>query len=181
MLISFQDAFWTDLGRSWPPKVPKMTPTWRPKTTQNRAKIYSKNDQNFDRTKRRPGGAFWTRPAECATPKEGLYGGPKTPPKKICSKMQKIIAKILASLATSAIASRDLTRRSPRPSGAGGGLPPPRGTTAARPSLFYCPWGLTCFVFVDLCDSCNIDMHNRLWDSVLFESFGAILEGLEPS
>jgi hypothetical protein len=60
-------------------------------------------------------------------------------------------------------------------------LPPPRGNTAARPSLFYCPWGLTCFVFVDLCDSCNIDMHNRLWDSVLFESFGAILEGLEPS
>ena len=65
--------------------------------------------------------------------------------------------------------------------GAGGGLPPPRGNTAARPSLFYCPWGLKCFVFVDLCDICNIDMHNRLWDSVLFEPFGAILEGLEPS
>ena len=37
--ISFQDAFWTDLGPSWPPKVPKMTPNWHPKTTPNRPKI----------------------------------------------------------------------------------------------------------------------------------------------
>ena len=39
MLISFQDAFWTELGPSWPPKVPKMTPNWRPKTAPNRPKI----------------------------------------------------------------------------------------------------------------------------------------------
>ena len=39
MKISFQDAFWTELGRTWAPKVPKMTPTWRqddPKSTKNR-------------------------------------------------------------------------------------------------------------------------------------------------
>ena len=42
MLISFQDAIWTQLGRSWPPKGPKMTPRWRPKTAQNRSKIESK-------------------------------------------------------------------------------------------------------------------------------------------
>ena len=40
--IWLQDAFWTELGASWAPKVPKMTPTWRPKTTQNRPKIESK-------------------------------------------------------------------------------------------------------------------------------------------
>ena len=31
MLISFQDTFWTELGPTWPPKVPKMTPRWLPK------------------------------------------------------------------------------------------------------------------------------------------------------
>ena len=66
------------------------------------------------------------------------------------------------------------------PSG-GGGLPPPRGNTAARPSLVYCPSGKKFFVFVDLCDICHIDMHNCLWDSVLLEPFGVIFECLEPS
>jgi hypothetical protein len=47
MLIGFQDAFWTDLGRSWPPKVPKMTPTWRPKTTKNHPKIDIEKRSNF--------------------------------------------------------------------------------------------------------------------------------------
>ena len=78
-----------------------------------------------------------------------------------------------------ALSAEYLTRRSPLPFGAGGGLPPPRGNTDARPSLSYCPSGYKCFVFVDLCDICNIDMHHRLCDSVLFEPFGAILEGLE--
>ena len=45
-------------------------------------------------------------------------------------------------------------------------LPPPRGNTAARPPIHYCPWGLKCFVFIDLCDICNIDMRNCLGDSV---------------
>ena len=31
MFISFQDAFWTELGPTWSPKGPKMTPTWPPK------------------------------------------------------------------------------------------------------------------------------------------------------
>ena len=47
MLISFQDAFWTELGRTWPPQVPKMTPTWRPKTRQNRSKIDAKTYTKF--------------------------------------------------------------------------------------------------------------------------------------
>ena len=43
---------------------------------------------------------------------------------------------------------------------------------------FLCPVVL---LFIDLCDICHIDVHNCLWDSVLLEPFGAILEGLEPS
>ena len=75
----------------------------------------------------------------------------------------------------------DLARPAPPHEGAGGGLPPPRGNTGARPSLFYCPSGVQCFVFVDLCDICNIDMRNCLANSGLLEPFGVILEGLEPS
>ena len=58
-------------------------------------------------------------------------GGKRPPPKKICSKMQRSIAKILAPLATSAIASRYLARRGPAPSVRAadclpqGGTPPP--------------------------------------------------------
>ena len=48
MSIGFQDALWTDLGRSWPPKVPKMTPRWRPKTSQNRPKIVSQKSSKFE-------------------------------------------------------------------------------------------------------------------------------------
>ena len=75
------------------------------------------------------------------------------------------------------------------PSG-GGELPPPRGNTAARPTLVYCHTGKKFFVFIDLYDICNIDMRNCLGDSVspslrrlrcLLEPLGAILEGLEPS
>ena len=73
---------------------------------------------------------------------------------------------------------------------AGGGLPPPRGNTGARPTNHYCASGEAFFVFVDLCDICNIDMHNCLGDSVspiprrlrcLLEALGPILAGLEPS
>ena len=85
---------------------------------------------------------------------------------------------ILATWATSATAAGDLTRRKLRPCRAGGGLPPPRGNTAARPTLVYCHTGKKFFVFSDLCDICDIDMHNSLWDSVLLKPFGVILEGL---
>jgi hypothetical protein len=47
MLIGFQDAFWSQLGRSWPPKVPKMTPRWHPKTTPNRSKIDAEKLSKF--------------------------------------------------------------------------------------------------------------------------------------
>ena len=39
MKISFQDVFWTDLGPTWLPKAPNMTPKWPPKTTQSRSKM----------------------------------------------------------------------------------------------------------------------------------------------
>ena len=70
-LISFQDAFWTELGPTCSPKRPKMTPTWRPKTTQNRPKIVSKKWSKFRSLLRRQECAFGVGPAECA----GLLGG----------------------------------------------------------------------------------------------------------
>ena len=85
--------------------------------------------------------------------------------------MQRSIAKNLAPLATSALASRYLTRRSPRPSGAGGGLPPPRGNTAACPAISTAPRVENFFVFIDFCLICNIDMRNCLGDSVLLKPF----------
>ena len=39
MVIGFRNAFWSDFGPTWPPKRPKMTPRWHPKTTQNRSQI----------------------------------------------------------------------------------------------------------------------------------------------
>ena len=74
-----------------------------------------------------------------------------------------------------------------RPSGAGGGLPPPRGNTAARPANHYCASGEDFFVFIVFCDICNIDMHNCLGDIIcpslwyLLEPLGAILKGLGAS
>ena len=47
MLTSFPDAFWIELGRPWAPKRPKMTPSWGPKTTQNRSKIDTENSSHF--------------------------------------------------------------------------------------------------------------------------------------
>ena len=58
-------------------------------------------------------------------------------------------------------------------------MPPPRGNTAARPTLVYCHTGKKFFVFIDLCDICDIDMTNCLRASVLLKLFGVILEGLE--
>ena len=69
--ISFQDAFWTELGRSWPPKGPKMTPTWRPKTAQNRSKIESKKWSKFWSISRGRLCAQGGGPADCV----GLLGG----------------------------------------------------------------------------------------------------------
>ena len=69
------------------------------------------------------------------------------------------------------------------PSG-GGGLPPPRGNTAARPAIHYCASGEAFFVFIDLCDICNIDMRNCLGDSVgpsllyVVEALGSIFADL---
>ena len=36
---NYEDAFFGDLGPTWPPKVSKMTPRWFPKTTPKRPKI----------------------------------------------------------------------------------------------------------------------------------------------
>ena len=42
------------------------------------------------------------------------------------------------------------------PRGSGGGLTPLRGKTAARPPLFSGICGYKFFVFVELCDLCNM-------------------------
>ena len=71
MKISFQAASWTELGPTWPAKVPNMTPRWRPKTTPNRPKINVKQRSKFLLKKRRFPRSTWAGPAECA----GLLGG----------------------------------------------------------------------------------------------------------
>ena len=76
MLTGFQDAFWTDLSR--PPKVPKLTPTGRPKTTPNRPKIDVKKRSKFGSNFMRLGWFFLPYPAECAGLLGGLWGGLKT-------------------------------------------------------------------------------------------------------
>ena len=80
--------------------------------------------------------------------------------------MQRTYAKLLATLATAATAIVDLTRRGPRPSGAGGGLPPPRGNDRRPPAHLLGPSGAEFFVFNDFCDLCNIDMRNCAANSV---------------
>ena len=57
MLTSFQDAFWTELGRTWAPKRPKMTPSWRPKTTPKRRKI----EDDFQERKQHSSRPSWSR------------------------------------------------------------------------------------------------------------------------
>ena len=39
---NYEDAFFGDLGPTWPPKVSKMTPRWRPKRPQSDQKAMSK-------------------------------------------------------------------------------------------------------------------------------------------
>ena len=38
MKISFQDAFWIELGPTWPPKRSNTIPRWQPKTIPNQSK-----------------------------------------------------------------------------------------------------------------------------------------------
>ena len=109
----------------------------------------------------RPGGMRW--------PPGGIIGGAKNSLFEICRCLRHIRASRFGGLEFGLDIWNSVQHALLHPYGAGGGLPPPRGNTAARPSLFYSPLGEQCFVFDDLCDICNIDMHNRLWDSVLFQ------------
>ena len=91
-------------------------------------------------------------------PPGGIIGGAKNSLFEICRCLRRIMALRFGDLAYGLGIWVFIRHAAAAPFGAGGGLPPPRGNTAARPSLFYCPWGLKCFVFVDLCDICNIDL-----------------------
>ena len=67
----------------------------------------------------------------------------------------------------------NLTRRSPLPSGPGGGLTSPRGITAARPPFFILRFGARPLGYVDFGDIKSL--------LCLLKPVGAILEGLELS
>ena len=59
VLIGFQIAFKTELGRSWAPKVPRMTPSWL-RQAKIEPKSSQKNDQNLDRKKDGQFGFIWS-------------------------------------------------------------------------------------------------------------------------
>ena len=111
--------------------------------------------------------------------------------------MRRNSAKLSATLATSASAIGDLTRRDLAPPGRAADCLPQGGTPPPARLFFTAPWvssvlslsisatsaTLICtIVFGIVCfSSLNTDMRNCVADSVLLESFGVILEGLEPS
>ena len=81
--MSFQDAFWIELGPTWAPKVPKMTPTWRPKTTPNRPKIDVKKVSKILLDSKTAGVVFWGRPGGMRGGPGGIIGGSKNSAKKV--------------------------------------------------------------------------------------------------
>ena len=66
MKINFQDAFWTELAPTWPPKRPKMTPRWCPKTTPNRPNIDIKQILFVPGKKKAFGAHRLGRPSTCS-------------------------------------------------------------------------------------------------------------------
>ena len=87
--IGFRNASWSELGPTWTPRGPKMTPKREPRRPQIDQKSMPKNDQKFDRKKRGHRAPLGAGLADCAGLLGGKEGGSINPLSWICQSLRQ--------------------------------------------------------------------------------------------